>query len=376
MSARTALVMVIALALVGAAVIFWPRVREQVPTPGIPRPATWYEIYFTDPKYPDKPEYHHGGIDEKLVAIVDQTKRTLDVCIYDFDLDNVASAMARAKQRGVTVRMVTDTDTLENKDELIQAALRTVRAAEIPIVDDQRRPIMHNKFVVSDGEIVLTGSWNFTVNDTYHLNNNAVRIRSRELAANYSAEFEKMFTQHKFGPTKSKEVPNPRITIDGARIETYFASEKAPRNPADRIVELVKGAQKSVDFLAFSFTDDQIGQALVARAKAGVKVRGVFETTGSETRFSEYGTLKKDGLEVYQDGNPYVMHHKVFVVDGHVTVFGSFNFSDNAANDNDENMLVVDDAAFARSFMGEMERIVARAKAPLGDRAKDTREVQ
>ena len=26
--------------------------------------------------------------------------------------------------------------------------------------------------------------------------------------------------------------------------------------------------------------------------------------------------MKQAGLDVYQDGNPYVMHHKVFVLDG------------------------------------------------------------
>jgi phosphatidylserine/phosphatidylglycerophosphate/cardiolipin synthase-like enzyme len=90
----------------------------------------------------------------------------------------------------------------------------------------------------------------------------------------------------------------------------------------------------------------------------------VFERTGSETRFSEFGRMRETGLEVYQDGNPYVMHHKVFVIDERVTVFGSFNFSDNAANDNDENLLVIDDPAFARVYLQEVERVVTQAKNP------------
>jgi phosphatidylserine/phosphatidylglycerophosphate/cardiolipin synthase-like enzyme len=224
---------------------------------------------------------------------------------------------------------------------------------------------MHHKFVVADGEVVLTGSWNFTTGDTYRLNNNAVRFAVPELAANYTAEFEKMFTQRRFGPTKPKGVPNPRITVGGATIETYFASED---DPSTRIVELVRGARTSIQFLAFSFTHEGIGNAVIERARAGVKVRGVFETTGSETRFSEYGKMKQaalPALEVYQDGNPYVMHHKVFVIDDRYTVMGSFNFTDNAASDNDENMLVIDDPAFARVYLGEVERVVSQAKNPV-----------
>ena len=80
---------------------------------------------------------------------------------------------------------------------------------------------------------------------------------------------------------------------------------------------------------------------------------------------SECGKMKQAALptlEVDQDGNPYVMHHKVVVIDDRYTVIGSFNFSDNAATDKEENMLAADDPAFARVYLAEAERVVARAK--------------
>jgi phosphatidylserine/phosphatidylglycerophosphate/cardiolipin synthase-like enzyme len=75
--------------------------------------------------------------------------------------------------------------------------------------------------------------------------------------------------------------------------------------------------------------------------------------------------MREAGLEVYQDGNPYVMHHKVFVIDRRITVFGSFNFTDNAARSNDENMVIVDDPGFAGAFTEEVERIITQAKNPV-----------
>ncbi|HZS00963.1 MAG TPA: phospholipase D-like domain-containing protein, partial [Chloroflexota bacterium] len=123
----------------------------------------WYDIYFTDPKYPDRPENRHGGIDEKFVAFLDTAQRSLDVAIYDFDLDDAADALVRAKGRGVAVRIVMDSDTLDNtKDQDIVRAVGKLKQAGIPIVGDNRQPIMHDKFVVRDGEEVWTGSWNFT----------------------------------------------------------------------------------------------------------------------------------------------------------------------------------------------------------------------
>ena len=130
------------------------------------------------------------------------------------------------------------------------------------------------------------------------------------------------------------------------------------------IAQAPKQAQQSIHFMAFSFTNDPIGQAMRARARAGVSVQGVFETTGSETQYSEYGKLRRAGIDVLQDGNPYVMHHKVIVIDGRTVIFGSFNFSNNADRDNDENLLIVDDPTMAQAFVAEVGRVVATARNP------------
>ncbi|MFL5802126.1 MAG: phospholipase D-like domain-containing protein [Roseiflexaceae bacterium] len=320
----------------------------------VPGVASWYEVYFTTPKYPDKPEYHHGSLDERLVAFINTAQQTIDLADYDFDLENVANALAQAKARGVRIRMVTDTDTFTNDDAKVQKAFGILKKAGIPVVDDQRGPIMHNKFLVVDNSAVWAGSWNFTDGDTYHLNNNAIKIMSPELAQNYTAEFEKMFVAHKFGPNKPAGVPHPVLTIGGVHVENYFAAED---HVASHIVEHLDQAKQSIHFLAFSFTHDGIGQAVTKRAKAGVEVAGVFETTGSETKFSEYSAMKKAGLDVLQDGNPYVMHHKVFIIDGREVIFGSFNFSENADTSNDENLLIVDDPALAQAFEAEFQRV-------------------
>ena len=161
---------VIALVLVW---LFWDRIPglntvprpDQASRPGAsPSPVATgpYEVYFTTPTYPDRPETRRGGIDEKFVAYVDAATKTLDIAAYEFDLENVAQAMTRAKARGVQVRMVTDSDTVNAvRDEATQKALKIVRDAGITIVPDGRSPIMHHKFAVRDGEEIWTGSFTF-----------------------------------------------------------------------------------------------------------------------------------------------------------------------------------------------------------------------
>jgi phosphatidylserine/phosphatidylglycerophosphate/cardiolipin synthase-like enzyme len=74
--------------------------------------------------------------------------------------------------------------------------------------------------------------------------------------------------------------------------------------------------------------------------------------------------MQAQGLDVWQDGNPYTLHHKVFIIDDSVVVLGSFNFSDNADEANDENMLVIHSPEIAAEFGQEFARVYAQAQNP------------
>ena len=335
-----------------------PSTAAPLPTPsspagGLQAPSvgTWYQVYFTDPKYPDKPNERGEGIDRHLVALINQARHTVDVAAYELDLETVAQALLQAKQRGVAVRLVTDTDNLEEK------VIQQLKQSGIPVVDDKRGAIMHNKFIVIDRRYVWTGSWNLTVNCTYRNNNNAIWIDSEALARTYSDKFSQMFDNRRFGPSRPPTAQT-QLTIAGTRIENYFSAED---RISERLAPLLRSAQKSIRFLAFSFTDDTLGQILIERAKAGVSVSGVMEQRGADTEHSEYATLRKAGIDVLLDGNPYVMHHKIFVIDESIVVLGSYNFSANADKDNDENILFIYNRDIARQYLDEFERVRKRA---------------
>jgi phosphatidylserine/phosphatidylglycerophosphate/cardiolipin synthase-like enzyme len=246
-------------------------------------------------------------------------------------------------------------------------------------VDDQRSALMHHKFVVIDDTTVITGAWNFAERDTFRHNNNTVIFNSPRLARNFTNEFEKMFVARRFGPTKPKDVPNPTVEQSGTRVQTRFASEQ---EVVPDIVDQIETAQSSIAFMAFSFTQDDIGAALEQRRREGVGIWGVVESTGSETQFSEFSRLKalqpaaprppfpgcEPGPPVVQDGNPFLMHHKVIVIDQRTVIFGSFNFTANAADDNDEALLIVEDDALAQQFLAEFCRVynVAVENAKMG----------
>ncbi len=339
----------------GTAAMLAPRGPGSPPAAAEP---SWYRLYFTAPAYPDSVSAHRGGLDEKLAAFISTAKSRVDVAIYQLDAPLVVDALAAANSRGARVRMVTDIDILNDPRE--NPAFLSLKGLGIAIVAGNPSGIMHDKFVVVDGRAVWTGSWNFTTNDSYRYDNTGVAIDSAALAASYSVTFNKMFEKGEFGGHREAGGPAQRITVGGAPIEVWYSPEDRTEG---RLVELIAGARKKIDFLAFSFTDDDIGAAVLQRATSGVAVRGVFEKTGSLTKYSEYGAMKKAGMEVRQDGNAYLMHIKAFIVDGRYVAFGSYNFTKNAKTENDENLLVVDDPGMARSFEAEFERVWARAGA-------------
>jgi phosphatidylserine/phosphatidylglycerophosphate/cardiolipin synthase-like enzyme len=323
-----------------------------------PRPvgADWYEIYFTDPTCPPDTE-RVDGVDEIIAADLLQAQRSVDIAAFDLDAEPIVNALITLEGEGIPVRVVTDTD----NEEL--PTINRLRRNGISVITDDRSALMHNKFIVIDGTIVWTGSLNYTTNGAYCNNNNAVRIASADLARNYTREMDEMYIDRLFGPRSPDNTPAKQLKINGVVVENYFAAED---EIAPVIVDLIAAAEDSIQFMAFSFTHEDIGEAMIAAAEEGVLVEGVFETTGANTAFSYYPDMRDAGLpnlRVLKDGNPRIMHHKVIIIDGHTVILGSYNFSGSANDSNDENVLIVHDPTFTGFFQEEFDLIWAEAEA-------------
>ena len=325
------------------------------PEPTPDEPADFYEIYFTNPTCPPEEE-RGGGIDEIVADTFREADRRVDLAIFDLDSEPIVEALIELEERGVEVRVVTD----EDNGNL--SSINRLRRNGISVVEDKRSGLMHNKFAVIDGRFTWVGSMNFTTNGAYCNNNNLVLFESPRLAANYTAEMDEMYDERSFGPDSLDFTPNEQLTIQGVRIENYFGPEK---DIAPTIARTVARAQEAILFMSFSFTDERVGEAILGRADAGVAVQGVFETTGSESQYSYYPAMRDAGipnLQVRQDGNSFIMHHKVIIIDWETVIFGSFNFSESANRRNDENVLIIQDPTFASFFIEEFSTVWEESK--------------
>jgi phosphatidylserine/phosphatidylglycerophosphate/cardiolipin synthase-like enzyme len=220
---------------------------------------------------------------------------------------------------------------------------------------------MHNKFWIFDGQTVWTGSTNITKSGVYDQNNNVIVIHSPELAVIYGREFDEMW-DGQFGAKSPSTLADQSVNINGSQILVIFTSEDSALENV--IIPFVQGAKSSVYFMAFSFTDYPLADAMVQDKLRDIDVAGVFESFGSTSESSELKTLVCGDVPVRQDGNGGFLHHKVIVVDERYVVTGSLNFSTRAEETNDENVIIIDNPEIARLYKDEFERVWAIGKDP------------
>ena len=72
----------------------------------------WAEVFFS--QVGGSTENMEENIDQRLIDKLSKAKKTVDCAVYELDSIIIADAMIAAKNRGVQVRLVTDTDYMKN----------------------------------------------------------------------------------------------------------------------------------------------------------------------------------------------------------------------------------------------------------------------
>ncbi|MEM7032301.1 MAG: phospholipase D-like domain-containing protein [Chloroflexota bacterium] len=321
----------------------------------------WWEVHFTLPQKRDSYEDLSDTVAAKLIEKINQAQQSIYIASFEFNLTPVAEALIAAKNRGVDIRWVTDDEHgLEADEEDGHGQFEMLEDAGIHVKDDARSALMHNKFWIFDQQTVWTGSTNITTNGVFRNNNNVIVLHSPRIAAMYQLEFDEMW-QGEFGPRSPSTFEQQQTNVNGTAVQIVFAAED---EAMQILTPLIDSTQQTIHFMAFAFTHDDLGNAMLSRAQAGVEVQGIFETRGSETEFSEMAKLYCADVPVRQDGNPRTFHHKVIVIDGQLVITGSLNFSNNADDSNDENIILIRNAEIASLYLQEFNHRWNEAEAP------------
>ena len=321
--------------------------------------APWLELYFIDPTSPFA-QREVGSVDDLVSASIIAARQSVDVALRALSMESITKALITVARRGVPVRVIAETDSLAGRSNF-----QALRDAGIPVIDDQQPGLMNDKFMVIDHNQVWTGSVDYNLSGMFREYNSVVRVFSPEMAADYTKEFDEMFVNNQFGRLVVPETPYPSVTIQGTQVDILFSPDDLV---VDRLSVLLGEAQQSIYFLAFSFGSNDLGNIIREKAAQGIIVGGVLESDqvtfeqANPNQVDELNLFRQAGLDVRLDGKPDVMNHKIMIIDGRIVVMGSYDFTNRAENENDENVLIFYDEKIAQKFMEEFLRVQSRAQ--------------
>jgi hypothetical protein len=128
-----------------------------------------------------------GGIAGRLVREIQRASTSIDIAIYTFTENEIAAALIAAKNRGVSIRIIADSQEASAVGSVVSrlesAGFQLKRTAGIGT------GIMHNKYAIFDRQTLFTGSYNWSASAETRNFENAIFIRDSGVISSYQANF-------------------------------------------------------------------------------------------------------------------------------------------------------------------------------------------
>lgn len=151
-----------------------------------------------DAKYVADPsnlvEKRENGINKKIISMIDRAEKELSLMNpYVYLADDVKDALKRARDRGVKIRIATNSkDVTDSRLAAIAWEVRKHELTEMGIEVHESKRYVHAKTIVRDGKEVFIGSFNLDVR-SYNLNlENGIFIHSKKLASTMDSHHRRM----------------------------------------------------------------------------------------------------------------------------------------------------------------------------------------
>ncbi|MBI3300447.1 MAG: DUF1669 domain-containing protein [Elusimicrobia bacterium] len=318
-------------------------------------------------------------VQQLLIKAIDASAESIELALYEFNLQEVVEALRRAKARGVKVRAIVEYYQAFPKGNRHNGEVR-VRNPQIQALFDEfdttvlrgtRLPgIMHNKIAIFDGKLIEYGSYNWAYTAEYHHFEHIQFADESERVAFYRKAWDFMRTYSQ-PLDKAEEHDWAGERPAGAPVDEDLAIDlngtKLPRqafSPAglieENIVKAIAAAKVSVEVAMFSFYSVRIAQELLAAKERGVEVRLVLDRMQSKLmKLDDWFSYHGFDVRILAGPNPYEnvyfekTHNKFVIIDGKMLGAGSFNYTANAEKNSYENVsftLDEADVAFFRAY--------------------------
>jgi phosphatidylserine/phosphatidylglycerophosphate/cardiolipin synthase-like enzyme len=147
-----------------------------------------------------------------------------------------------------------------------------------------------------------------------------------------------------------------------AQVSVCFVPEQAC---GAEVVDAIAAAQRFIRVQAYGFTAPAILRALAAARARGVDVQAILDKSDDRERGSHLTGARftaEANIPTWIDDSVAIAHSKVIVIDGHLVIGGSYNYTAAAERRNAENVTFIDAPVVADFYLlnWEARRAVSR----------------
>ncbi len=287
----------------------------------------------------------------RVIDLIEGAQGRIDIAQFTFSRKNIEAALVAAHARGVVIRLAIDAG--QDRDGSLARRLRDA-GIDVRFVQGKaagsRFGLLHTKFMMVDGETLLTGSNNWSSTGTSINNENTMIIRGEpgdELIGGFACHFESIWNS------------KPDEAVDCSGKHVFFTPGSAARIA---LRDSIRSAHTSIDVLMHHFTFKDLAKELAKAQEAGVSVRVIVnEADRSEVSGSKFQRLLDAGGEIHfkrvnEDAFQF-MHNKLVLIDGEMLINGSGNWSGSAFFNNYENFVRYFEPDVVRQFEDMYDRL-------------------
>lgn len=160
----------------------------------------FFFLCFTSVSYAETQVFFspNGGCQKEVLAEINKAHESIEIAMYELTSKDIAQAIIAAKDRKVKIKITLDSAQLKDR----YSKSRYLMGKGINVKFHLGPGLMHNKFAIIDDQVVLTGSFNWTLTAEKKNCENLVVITDKDLALDYSKEFKHLWSQSGEGTAK------------------------------------------------------------------------------------------------------------------------------------------------------------------------------
>ncbi len=149
------------------------------------------------------------------------------------------------------------------------------------------------------------------------------------------------------------------------------------------IVMAINSAQKEIRVQAYGFTSPQILASLVKAKQRGIDVQVILDKINDpvvknkigedgkplpmkKSRYSGATYITNANIPTFIDRKPRIAHNKLIIIDQHLVIGGSYNYTTSAEKSNAENVTFIDSSEVASWFLNNWQnrKLVSEVYTP------------